>query len=187
MKIVLTEEQIKLILKENEYKFTFLKNPEKSQNFGKNFGQDVEPTGFFCIKKHNDFNPPNWYSGEAILKNPLYIKVDEDNLISWKYELAKKYKKKKQGLTNELIKNGYDGIVTFYTDGSTGEIILFKPNESIINKEQLNEGTNRGEVYHYSNKIMKILSDNKINLSSSLGSDNDKFGNKYFFLSLSTN
>jgi hypothetical protein len=59
----------------------------------------------------------------------------------------------------------------------------------IITEEQikkiLREGTNRGEVYHYTNKIVKILSDNKINLSSSLGSDQDKFGNKFFFLSLS--
>ena len=88
MKILITENQYRL-LKEEEFKFTFLKNPEKAQNFGKNFGQDVEPIGFFCIKKHNDFNPSNWYSGEAILKNPLYIKVNNDNLVSWKYELAK--------------------------------------------------------------------------------------------------
>jgi hypothetical protein len=59
----------------------------------------------------------------------------------------------------------------------------------IITEEQikkiLKEGTNRGEVYHYTNRILKILSDNKINLSSNLGSDKDQFGNKYFFLSLS--
>jgi hypothetical protein len=59
----------------------------------------------------------------------------------------------------------------------------------IITEEQIKkiikEGTNRGEVYHYTNKIVKILSDNKINLSSSLGNEADKFGNKFFFLSLS--
>ena len=58
----------------------------------------------------------------------------------------------------------------------------------IITEEQyklLNEGTNRGEVYYYTNNIKEILSSNKINLSSNLGSDRDKFGNRYFFLSLS--
>jgi hypothetical protein len=59
----------------------------------------------------------------------------------------------------------------------------------IITEEQIKkiirEGTNRGEVYHYTTRILKILSDNKINLSSNLGSDEDQFGNKYFFLSLS--
>jgi hypothetical protein len=185
MKILITENQLKKILIENEFKFTFLKNPEKAPNFGSKFGQDVEPSGFFCVKKNNDFNPPNWYSGEAILKNPLYIKVDENSLITWKYELAKKYKKKKQSLTNQLIKDGYDGIVTLYSDGSTGEIILFKPNESILNKEQLNEGTNRGEVYHYTYAIKDIISSNKMNLSSNLGAVSDKFNNKFFFLSLS--
>jgi hypothetical protein len=185
MKILITENQLNKILIENEFKFTFLKNPEKASNFGSKFGQDVEPSGFFCVKKNNDFNPPNWYSGEAILKNPLYIKVDEDSLITWKYELAKKYKKKKQSLTNQLIKDGYDGIVTLYSDGSTGEIILFKPNESILNKEQLNEGTNRGEVYHYTYGIKDIISSNKMNLSSNLGTSADKFSDKFFFLSLS--
>jgi hypothetical protein len=54
-------------------------------------------------------------------------------------------------------------------------------------KKIIKEGTNRGEVYHYTytNRILKILSDNKINLSSNLGSDEDQFGNKLFFLSLS--
>jgi hypothetical protein len=59
----------------------------------------------------------------------------------------------------------------------------------IITEEQIKkiikEGTNRGEVYHYTYKIKEILTSNKINLSSSLGSDSDKFGNKFFFLSLS--
>jgi hypothetical protein len=59
----------------------------------------------------------------------------------------------------------------------------------IITEEQIKkiikEGTNRGEVYYYSDKIKEILSSNKINLSSNLGSDRDKFGNRYFFLSLS--
>jgi hypothetical protein len=49
----------------------------------------------------------------------------------------------------------------------------------------LNEGTNRGEVYHYTYNIKEILSSNKMNLSSNLGTEADKFGNKFFFLSLS--
>jgi hypothetical protein len=59
----------------------------------------------------------------------------------------------------------------------------------IITEEQIKkiikEGTNRGEVYHYTYNIKEILSSNKMNLSSNLGTEADKFGNKFFFLSLS--
>ena len=57
--------------------------------------------------------------------------------------------------------------------------------EKYINEQQLNEGTNRGEVYHYTYNIKDILQSNTINLSSSLGTSADKYSDKFFFLSLS--
>jgi hypothetical protein len=59
----------------------------------------------------------------------------------------------------------------------------------IITEEQIKkiikEGTNRGEVYHYTYKIKEIITSNKMNLSSNLGTSADKFSDKFFFLSLS--
>lgn len=58
----------------------------------------------------------------------------------------------------------------------------------IITEQQsklLKEGTNRGEVYHYTYAIKDILSSNKLNLSSNLGTSADKYSDKFFFLSLS--
>lgn len=123
-------------------KFKFLKNPEKSPNFGSRFGQDVEPTGYY-VTKLESLIPNGWITGEAELLNPLYILVDNDTLVEWKYKLSKRFNKKGKQLTNLLIRQGYDGIVTRFKDGTTGEIIIFNPEKSIYDlpyTENIEEG-----------------------------------------------
>ena len=105
---------------------TLLKNKIKAPFLNKLYGQDVEPSGYYAIeKKTNMFDSDDNYETKKIkYKNPLYIDVDTDTLISWKYELSNKYKAKGKQLTEKLIKEGYDVIITKYPNGDKGEIIV---------------------------------------------------------------
>jgi hypothetical protein len=100
-------------------------NKEKAPYLGKRFGQDVEPAGYYAIEKPSTFTgATNYDVVEFQSKKPLYIPVTSDTLVSWKYELSKKYKSKKKELTNKLMSEGYDAIITKYAEGDTGEIII---------------------------------------------------------------
>lgn len=131
----LTENKI-FIIKPNETfkgEMTLLKNKEKAPNMGNRFGQDVEPTGYFAIQKetrHLD-KMPNYETVKADIKNPLIIDVTDD-LIKWKRDLSEKYSSKTKRLTNKLIKEGYDSIITTTKTGELGEIIIL--DTSIIKK-----------------------------------------------------
>jgi len=126
-------------------KFKFIKNPIKSPYFGKQYGQNVEPSGYY-VNKFNGFVPEGWISGIAELKNPLIILINNETIVSWKFELSKKYKKKGRELTIHLQQIGYDGIITKYENGDIGEIIIFEPKMSIMNElpftEEITEGYN---------------------------------------------
>lgn len=141
------------------YQLNFIKNLEKAPYLGSRFGQDVEPKGTYVIKKETDFLGKNWVEGNVTLQNPLFINVDENNLVQWKYDLAKQYNAKGQKLTNILLSKGYDGIITRYGNGDTGEIILFNPpklNETIIDYTKSN---NNGYelIYVDANKLLDKL------------------------------
>jgi hypothetical protein len=109
-----------------------IKNMEPAPYLGSRFGQDVEPKGTYVLEKDFDFqvNKP-WVEGEANIKKPLIISVDDNSLISYKYDLVKKYKAKGNRLTEKLMSLGYDAIITKNQKGQTGEIILF-PNCNFI-------------------------------------------------------
>lgn len=108
-----------------------MKNMEPAPYMGSRFGQDVEPSGTYVLEKDFDrkLDKP-WVEGQAEIKKPLFIEVNDDTLISYKYELAKKYKAKGKRLTEKLMAVGYDAIITM-RDGESGEIILF-PNCSFM-------------------------------------------------------
>jgi hypothetical protein len=105
------------------------KNITPAPNMGTTFGQDVEPKGTYVVK--GNVNQNNWINGKANLKNPLLINVDDNTLIQYKYDLAKKYKAKGKNLSNKLMQIGHDAIITVYPDGEYGEIVLL-PNASFI-------------------------------------------------------
>jgi 8-oxo-dGTP pyrophosphatase MutT (NUDIX family) len=142
--------------------FEYLKNTEKAPNLGSRFGQDVEPSGMYIIKKTNDFIPSGWINGEVTINNPLIISVDENNLVKWKNELSNKYNLKGKKLTNKLISLGYDAIITKYSNGDTGEIILFNP-EKQINNKNLNESTDNKFITVYHGTKPKFVSSIKQN------------------------
>lgn len=108
------------------FRFQYVRNPEKAPNMGSTFGQDVEPAGIYVNQISNDFVPPGWQTGIADLKSPLEIEVNQNNLVEWKRELSAAYDGKTgQELTEALINDGFDGIVTRYDNGDTGEVIIF--------------------------------------------------------------
>ncbi len=104
----------------------FLHNPVKSENFGTEFGQHVEPAGKFITQSHG-YVPPGWQSGTITLKSPLVIEVTDATQISYKYELSKKYGGKTGvALSKAIAKDGYDSIVTKFPEGDSNEIIILK-------------------------------------------------------------
>lgn len=109
-----------------------IKNTEAASNFGSKFGQDVEPKGTYVIEKdfEGEVKYP-WVQGKAVLNKPLTIPVNDETLVSWKYELSNQYKAKGKKLTDKLMAKGFDGIITRYPEGHTGEIILF-PNANFM-------------------------------------------------------
>lgn len=109
-----------------------IKNMEPAPYMGSRFGQDVEAKGTYVLEK--DFEAPvskPWIEGRANIQNPLIIPITDETQISYKYDLAKKYKAKGKRLTEKLMSMGYDAIVTQRPKGDTGEIILF-PNCSFM-------------------------------------------------------
>ena len=118
---------------EGEVVLNLVRNPEKSPYLGERFGQDVEPTGFYAIEKPSVGTPEGWIEKQVTFNKPLYIDINKpEDVIGWKRDLSKKYgglKGKK--LTEALLKDGYDGIITVRKEakdyyGSFGEIIALK-------------------------------------------------------------
>lgn len=109
--------------------FRFLRNTEKSPNFGAKYGQDIEPAGRYML--HNP-DPGRlsrgWEAGEITFHKPLVIPLTGDrNAIygpeGWKASLHGATGKKGVELTRHLRELGYDGIVTVDSDGYTREIV----------------------------------------------------------------
>jgi hypothetical protein len=114
------------------------KNPERAPNFGKTYGQNVEPEGTY-VTKNGGFVPEGWFEGKAFLNNPLFIDIDDNSLVKWKNELADKMKAKGKRLTEKLMTKGYDAIITKYSDGDYGEIILFPNAKFYLNQKEMKE------------------------------------------------
>lgn len=117
-----------------------LKNKEKAPSLGKRFGQDVEPAGYYAIERMTSIfdNYPNYEVVKVKYEKPLIITVTDDTLVSWKYDLSKQYKAKGKKLSEKLMKDGYDIIITQYKPGDTGEIIVL--NTKLIEPAKFEDG-----------------------------------------------
>lgn len=113
--------------------FRFVRNTEKSPNFGSRFGQDIEPAGRYLL--HNE-DPGDlargWETGVVALKSPLVLPLTGDPSAiygpeGWKARLSSATGKRGRALSADLVRRGYDGIVTVDQDGYTREIVLLKP------------------------------------------------------------
>jgi hypothetical protein len=115
--------------------FEYIKNTEKSPNFGNLYGQDIEPAGTYIIERPKSFKPsPRYNEGVMTFENPLVIDFGGgySDSSNWKRVLQKQFKGKKgKALSKEIVKAGYDGIITM--DGNeTSEIVdlkMFKDNK----------------------------------------------------------
>lgn len=126
------ESFIRNIVKEalnEEIVIDITKNTEPAPYLGSRFGQDVEAKGTYVL--HGNINHDGYVNGKAQLKKPLFIDVDDNNLIEYKRDLAKKYKAKGIRLTNKLMDLGYDAIITVKQNGEYGEIVLL-PNAKFM-------------------------------------------------------
>ncbi|MFA6233494.1 MAG: DUF5661 family protein [Bacteroidota bacterium] len=107
--------------------FHFIHNPAGAPNMGARFGQNIEPTGMYLLAvfdKGTEDHAINlgWDVGEISFHKPLvlsWIGYGEDG---WKSRLSKAYGKTRGALTRALISDGYDGIVTVGSRG-TSEIV----------------------------------------------------------------
>jgi len=122
------KESIKEYLNENLV-IDITKNTKAAPYMGGTFGQDVEPKGTYVSQGNNESD--GYVNGKANLKKPMFIDVNDNNLIEYKKELANKYKAKGKKLTDKLMNLGYDSIITVKENGEYGEIILF-PNASFM-------------------------------------------------------
>ena len=114
----------------------FSRNTEKSPPApsGDPYQQKIEPHGTYL--SHNDSNMSsedakriNRELGVIEFKNPLVMPFNKTeggyDENSWKMVLFKEYKKKGRTLTKELIRKGFDGVITYDKYGFS-EIVSFK-------------------------------------------------------------
>lgn len=144
--------------------FNYIRNTEKSPNFGEKFGQHIEPAGRYMLHNTASADPKGkehlksigWETGVIRFENPLVIELiaDYDNANwtqstygekGWKQRLFDYYGKKGLNLTKALRADGYDGIVT--TSGyDTREIVDLTFGENDIKTEWQGNAGNVGEL-----------------------------------------
>lgn len=104
--------------------FKYIHNTESSPNMGKTFQQDIDPAGrYLNAASERTKSEGTFETGNVEFKSPLVLMwnttekggYDEN---SWKARLSKKY----NGLTGKklsqaIVNDGYDGIVTIDTQG----------------------------------------------------------------------
>lgn len=110
----------------------FIRNTEKSPYVGARFGQDIEPAGRYMLHKELPGAPSRgWISGTITFRSPLVIPLtgDPDAIYGptgWKARLRDTTGKTGRALSADLVKRGYDGIVTVDDRGYTREIVALE-------------------------------------------------------------
>lgn len=103
----------------------FVRNTEPSPDFGSLYQQDIEPHGRYMMvdpDPHADL-PPWWERGIVTFQRPLVIlfhprETETTNVYdddSWKARLVKAFGKTGADLSREIVRRGFDGIVTVGT------------------------------------------------------------------------
>jgi hypothetical protein len=107
--------------------FQYQRNPEKAPFLGNIYRQDIEPHGKYVTQLPEGASAiDGWEQGNIEFTNPLVIYwgsggyKDPDN---WKQLLSEKYQKTGKELSEAIIADGYDGIITVDDRGEPMEII----------------------------------------------------------------
>lgn len=113
--------------------FGFVRNTEKASNFGSRFQQDIEPAGRYMQHDcgFSERLSSGWIRGTQTFRSPLVLSFSEpkDELEplygphSWKAELHRHFKAKGKSLSRKILRAGFDGIVTVWSDRTTREIV----------------------------------------------------------------
>lgn len=105
--------------------FDFVRNRQPSQFFGSEYQQDIEPAGRFMLFRGHyaaKTPPSGWEYGHVAFESPLVLPLNTDpdapiyNATSWKAMLFQAYGKTGRALSQALLRDGYDVIVTVGLD-----------------------------------------------------------------------
>ena len=105
----------------------------KTQNFGKQFGQHLEPAGEYMTyipegTKH--IEEPNYHYGNIHFSKPLILEHKSTGENGWKKDLSDKFGGKTgKALSTAIKKEGYDAVVTYE---------IYKGNKSWVEIVNLN-------------------------------------------------
>ena len=85
---------------------------------GMDFGQDIEPAGEYMsmdtLQGQNKIDQPNYEYGTIHFKKPLVLEHKSTDSKGWKKDLSDMYGgKKKKALSNAIMKDGYDAVMTW--------------------------------------------------------------------------
>jgi hypothetical protein len=95
----------------------FAHNPEKSENFGNQYGQDIEPHGRYIVQreKGDRYDENGWETGTTTFNQPYEMEFGGgyDDPTNWKHQLSEQYGGATGAeLTQALKSDGYDAIMT---------------------------------------------------------------------------
>jgi len=118
------------------FEFTYAHNTESAVDYGKRYGQHVEPSGKYVtvVNPKNVVDQPTIETGIITLEKPLVVDFGAgySDATNWKYVLSERFGGKTGRELSEAITDaGYDGIVTVTeTRGTkhTSEIIALRKN-----------------------------------------------------------
>ena len=111
--------------------FPYLRNKEKAPYLGERFDQHIEPTGRYLIHDTARRKPSEtWEQGVIQFDNPLVIEwVGTQGEDGWKQRLSRFYDATGVVLTDRIMDDGFDAIVTVEehkSTRSTSEIVQLR-------------------------------------------------------------
>jgi len=111
--------------------FRYVRNTEKSPDFGSKYQQDIEPAGRYLLHNEDPGDVPSkWESGLVTLQCPLVLLFNThypDEIYgphSWKAALTDHYGVRGAALSRKLRASGFDGIITVIDPDETREIVV---------------------------------------------------------------
>ena len=114
--------------KANEIKINYLRNTNSNgskYSYG-DFGQNLEPAGEYMNQDttNGEYKVPGFEYGTITFKNPLILDHKNTSSTGWKKDLSNMFNGKTgKKLSNEIIKAGYDAIITKDENGNYVEIV----------------------------------------------------------------
>ena len=116
-----------ITLEEGTYKFCYVRNTESAPDMGSRFGQDIEPKGIYInlMSECGSSVPEGWETGTVTFENPLVLDWVGTGHGGWKSDLSAMFDNKTgQKLTNAIVEQGFDGVITI-EDGESMECVVF--------------------------------------------------------------